>query len=387
MKTKKSIALITFAGLPMPAVHGGAVETLIDNICSHNETHQKLHIDVYSIFDEEAQKIAESFQHTEYLYHSKGKNGRFSFKNILFKATGISVPDNTMNSIVKQINAKHYDVVYVTSIFRELYFIIKKIETKVVWYLHADALTVLPSEVCKKIGNECAAVVSVSDFVGNKMRQCGCQVPIYTVKNCADICPIDKADREEKRKSFLSQYNIANRNTVFLYVGRITPIKGIKELVTAFSKIESKNTSLIIAGEPQNAAENEYFNLIKGISDERVIFIGYVKHSELAEIYNVCDVLVVPSICNEAAGLVILEAMMCGKPVIATNRGGIPEYVSDKAALIDTDENFEDHLLSAMNKYIHEFPYENTEGNTYIRTKEDLYVDFVATTDKILAES
>ena len=78
---------------------------------------------------------------------------------------------------------------------------------------------------------------------------------------------------------------------------------------------------------------------------------------------------------------------MCGKPVIATNRGGIPEYVSDKAALIDTDEDFEDHLLSAMNKYIHEFPYENTEGNTYIRTKEDLYVDFVAATDKILAES
>lgn len=387
METKKSIVLITFAGLPMPAVRGGAVETLIDNICSQNEMHQKFQIDVYSVFDEEAQKIAESFQHTDYLYHSKGKNGRLCFKNILFKVTGIAVPDKTMNSIVKQINAKHYDIVYITSIFRELYFIVKKIKTKVVWYLHADALAVLPNEVCKKIGNECAAVVSVSDFVGDQMRQCGCQVPIYTLKNCADICPIDKADREVKRKSFLCQHHIAHHNTVFLYVGRITPIKGIKELVTAFSKIESKNASLIIAGAPQNAAEKEYFDLLKGIADDRVSFIGYVKHSGLAEIYNACDVLVVPSICNEAAGLVILEAMMCGKNVIATNRGGIPEYVSDKAALLDTDENFEDHLLSAMNEYIHKLPYENTEGNLDIRTKEDLYVDFAAITDKILVES
>ena len=383
MNTKKSIAFITFATLPLPAVRGGAVETLIDNICNQNEEDNSLHIDVYSIFDEDAIAAASCFKNTNYIYYYGSKNKRFSFKNIIFKVTGISIPDKTMKSIVKKINAKNYDAIYITSIFRELYYIVKMIKNKVVWYLHADALTVLPSKTCKKIGDKCAAIVSVSDFVGNQIKECGCRVPVYTVKNCADICPINKSDRKKERKDFLRKHGIPVDNNIFLYVGRINPIKGIKELVKAFLAVDIKNISLIIVGEPQNPIEREYLESIKTIADARVVFIGYVKHSELPNVYNACDVLVVPSICNEAAGLVILEAQMCGKYIIATNRGGIPEYVTNQASLIDTDNNFEDNLMEAMKNFIHSQRGKNIE-EFIVRTQRELYVDFISTLNKII---
>jgi glycosyltransferase involved in cell wall biosynthesis len=59
-----------------------------------------------------------------------------------------------------------------------------------------------------------------------------------------------------------------------------------------------------------------------------------VKHEDLVDYYNICDLLILPSIFDkyghtETLGMVILEAMSCGKPVIASNIGGIPESVKD----------------------------------------------------------
>ena len=106
MNTKKSIAFITFATLPLPAVRGGAVETLIDNICNQNEEDNSLHIDVYSIFDEDAIAAASCFKNTNYIYYYGSKNKRFSFKNIIFKVTGLR------NVIIASQREFHYLVCY-----------------------------------------------------------------------------------------------------------------------------------------------------------------------------------------------------------------------------------------------------------------------------------
>jgi glycosyltransferase involved in cell wall biosynthesis len=65
-----------------------------------------------------------------------------------------------------------------------------------------------------------------------------------------------------------------------------------------------------------------------------VSFLGAVKHDDLVDYYNICDLLILPSIFDkyghtETLGMAILEAMSCGKPVIASNIGGIPESVKD----------------------------------------------------------
>ena len=71
-------------------------------------------------------------------------------------------------------------------------------------------------------------------------------------------------------------------------------------------------------------------------------------NSRIADIYSECDVVVVPSICNEAFGLTVLEALAAKKPVVASNRGGIPEILSDKYGILVDNDNFIENLFKAM---------------------------------------
>ncbi len=62
---------------------------------------------------------------------------------------------------------------------------------------------------------------------------------------------------------------------------------------------------------------------------DRVSFLPWVPHSQLAEYYRAADVFIFPSVCNEAFGIPIIEAMASGVPVIVTRSGGVAEIVAD----------------------------------------------------------
>ena len=65
------IAIATFAGLPNPPVKGGAVETLIDDLCKVNELENRLTIDVLSVFDCDAVNVAKEYKNTEFIFYKK----------------------------------------------------------------------------------------------------------------------------------------------------------------------------------------------------------------------------------------------------------------------------------------------------------------------------
>lgn len=112
---------------------------------------------------------------------------------------------------------------------------------------------------------------------------------------------------------------------IILFVGRLIYYKGLEYLLQAMTEISAK---LLIIGEGklhsslQKLAENLKI-------DDKVFFLGRVKNSDILAYYHACDIFVLPSIeKTEAFGLVQLEAMACGKPVINTNLPtGVP-YVS-----------------------------------------------------------
>ncbi|MDE6903847.1 MAG: glycosyltransferase [Lachnospiraceae bacterium] len=112
----------------------------------------------------------------------------------------------------------------------------------------------------------------------------------------------------------------------FLFVGRFVYYKGCKILLEAFRKV--KNARLIMIGSGIMEKELKELAVSYGIED-RVIFTGNVSDDELEEYFANCDVFVLPSIVrSEAFGLVQIEAMAYGKPVINTNLpSGVP-YVS-----------------------------------------------------------
>ncbi|HEU4758449.1 MAG TPA: glycosyltransferase, partial [Dehalococcoidia bacterium] len=115
-----------------------------------------------------------------------------------------------------------------------------------------------------------------------------------------------------------------------LFVGRIEPLKGIDILLRAAAQLEGGFRLLVVGGDARDAgrkAELESLARELGIG-RRVTFADAAPHSDLPLYYNAADVCVVPSY-YESFGLVALEAMACGVPVVASSVGGLRETVRD----------------------------------------------------------
>lgn len=116
---------------------------------------------------------------------------------------------------------------------------------------------------------------------------------------------------------------------LILYVGRLTPVKGVRYLLRAlpsvFTRLPEARVVLVGDGEEGRSLREAARDL--GITD-RVTFAGPQAHADVIRFMRAADVLVLPSI-KEAFGMVLVEAMSCGLPVIASAVMGIPHVVED----------------------------------------------------------
>lgn len=119
---------------------------------------------------------------------------------------------------------------------------------------------------------------------------------------------------------------------IILFVGRIEPLKGIDVLISAAAQLhEDENFRvLIVGGDARAEAEVAQLRALAerlGV-DHHIAFVGAVDHEELPLYYNAADVCVVPSY-YESFGLVAVESMACGTPVVASRVGGLASTISD----------------------------------------------------------
>jgi glycosyltransferase involved in cell wall biosynthesis len=122
---------------------------------------------------------------------------------------------------------------------------------------------------------------------------------------------------------------IPEESRVVVFVGRLIGLKGVHVLLRAMTRVDPReNWRLIIIGD--GSARDEVRQLAQelGIRD-RVLFPGYIVNRELPSYYSFADLAVFPSIADEAFGMSICEAMACGRAVLCTRVGGIPELVAD----------------------------------------------------------
>jgi glycosyltransferase involved in cell wall biosynthesis len=116
-----------------------------------------------------------------------------------------------------------------------------------------------------------------------------------------------------------------------LFVGRITNEKGVHIVLKSLAYLKSKIHLVIIGPQDWNS---EYFNyimrLIKKENGKRrheITYLGVLDQSALISWYQKASLIVLPTIKPEAFGIVILEALACETPVVATNLGGVPEVI------------------------------------------------------------
>ncbi|MBD2325687.1 glycosyltransferase family 4 protein [Alkalinema sp. FACHB-956] len=162
--------------------------------------------------------------------------------------------------------------------------------------------------------------------------------PIEVVYNSIDTEYFTPASNQNPhpRQQLQQQWNLPTDHTLLAYAGRLDRRKGLENLLHGFAKFNATQpkSTLLIAGKPL-LDRPDYLKELQVLTQTlniqaNVRFLGHL--TETRSLYQASDLVIMPSIWPEPFGRVIIEAMACGTPVIASHTGGIPEILTGEFA-------------------------------------------------------
>lgn len=360
----KRVAILTAGFAPVPAVDGGAVETITTQLIDVNEEYKWAHFDVYTVSSPKLDALR--YKNTT-IIQTKGPRAIISFSIRVFNkvCSTLRIPCACgINdwSIVCSFVEKDYDAILFENNMHIYHLFHKKYLSKYALFFHLhnsiENDSGKPPHLSHEIAKSAKGIITVSNYIHKQMAEYQ-PSQIRTVYNCADgnlFRPISS----EIRKNIRSIYGIKDDEFVVLYGGRLTPEKGILELILAIKKLNAyynKNVHLLIAGKSwfNSRTESQYGHKLKEVVEGNnwVHFTGYVENCKMYELYGAADITTVPSIIDEAFGMTALESLLCSTPVIASNRGGLPEVVTkDVGIIVEYNEQFSDNIANAILYYL-----------------------------------
>jgi glycosyltransferase involved in cell wall biosynthesis len=172
---------------------------------------------------------------------------------------------------------------------------------------------------------------------------------------------------------------------LIVYVGRFVAAKGIKELIAAFRALAADDPKLRLVMVGQGVMGEELTSLIRhaGVLD-RVILPGGQPPQGVAEWICAADLLCLPS-WSEGYPNVVVEALACGRPVVATDVGGVSEIVNDSCAVLVAPRDIES-LRSGLQRALNT-PWDHAAiANTIRRTWDDVAVETLAVCEQVMQE-
>ena len=185
---------------------------------------------------------------------------------------------------------------------------------------------------------------------------------------------IKRFERSEKKvKELKKKMDIKNKQ-IGLFVGRLIPYKGLEYLIEAVSLIEERDLVFLVIGE--GPLEKKLKDKCKKLGvDNKIFFLGRVE--ELVPYYRLCDFFVLPSVYRaEAFGIVQLEAMASGKPVISTNLdSGVPFVNKNMVSGLVVEPKNAEELSEAIKKLINNKKLRDKFGRNGKKRVEKLFTE------------
>ena len=265
-----------------------------------------------------------------------------------------------MSKYPKILMKENYDrIVLVTN--STLFLLLKnkkladKYKNKVIYYLHNEVRSLFG---CAKEANSIYKLIGISQFVNNSFKKL---VPMLdekkfsVLKNGVDTENFMNKD-DSKITYYRKKFGIKENDFVVIFAGRLVKEKGALEVLRAVKKCKDNDIKLLIVGSGFYSSDivDEYALKLKEESvklQNNVIFTGYIDYFDMPSIYHIGNVAVLPSIWDEPAGMTMVEAVISGLPLITTNSGGIPEYISDELAVfLERNEFLVDNIADEIMK-------------------------------------
>lgn len=226
-------------------------------------------------------------------------------------------------------------------------------------------------------------LIAVSNTVKNELLELGAKPEqIEVMPNTINLKNYHRAS-PKAIKQLRAKFATNPNNRLIFAIGRLLPIKGFQDLIRAVNLLKDKNIKLLIAGEGGYRQTLEQLSKDLEITNQ-VIFLGKIPKDKVKNFYSLANITVVPSL-YEAFGLVILEAMACGSPLVCTNVCDFP-LIAGGAALYAKPQNPEDlaeKIQDVLNhpekaKKMAEYGLEKVKNYTwesYIERLEKIYAE------------
>lgn len=351
----RKICVIMGGVMPVPAVCGGAIETLVTSIVKKYSKEDGFELTICSVYHSKAVEISKQYPEVRFFW-THTRNIKYLFMHAIFLGvrmiTGkcIRPLQRHYNEIAELFRKEKFDLIIAEGGDTQAIIDIAKGYTRDQFANHIHIHYLPPENIVQNYGH----VIGVSEFVTKEyLKVCKMPVKPHVLKNAIDVEKFSKSVPEEQKRNIRENLGLKEDDFVVLYVGRIMEIKGVLELMQAVTGLEDKHIKLLIMGSANSGkwAYSSYERRVKKLSEQnkdRIIFTGYVDNSEVYQYASVADVQCLPTLIAEAAPLVVLEAMAEGLPMIVTKSGGVIEYVDDSTALMIEQENIVDNLKNAI---------------------------------------
>ena len=352
------IAILTSGILPVPAVQGGAVENLIDFYLEYNDRHHLHDITVYSVGHPEVYSHPALQSRTNHYYYvdttcwlakvqrtvrrwRKPKNDYYNNHIEYF-----------FEQAYKEMRRRQYDCIILENRPGYAKKLTERGHDNIVLHLHNDLLN-NSTPHHQQIFNSLQRILTVSDYIKRRVATISPSDKIVTVYNGINTERFSpKISNSVRRADFGFDAN----DFILVYSGRINKDKGIAELIDAMILLhDMPHIKLMIIGSSffGNATnEDDFVRYLKRkaeIIEQQIVFTGFVDYNRMPDYLSISDIAIVPSIWDDPFPTTVLEAQAMGLPIICTKRGGIPEEVTPKnALLIDTDKDFVENLAKAI---------------------------------------
>ena len=337
------IAVITSGILPVPAVEGGAVEHLTEYYVEANERTGEHEITVFSVASHKPLPCR-SYKHTHFVnvnvasFLSRVRRVMFcKYHKCYYYHPYV---EYFLSRILGKVKRGAFDMIVLENRPAFAPVLRSHTDARILIHLHTDTINTSQSLARDWLDNA-DAVVAISDYIRRQVLQVKADMPVRIAYNGIQLKHFSQAKPFSR-----SEMGFTSDDFVLVYCGRVIPEKGIEQVIEAMLMLtrQQVNVRLLVIGSSFYGTDKHvdaYVAKMQKLAEpikDSIHFTGYVPYAHIPCYLKACDVAVLPSLCEEAFGLTMLESMACALPVITTNAGGIPEVCEGASILLQRDE-------------------------------------------------